>query len=216
MSTVSSSSKPVACPDPDEHQILSETVDLINEEITALGITPDDDRSTADDLREIIKLLKGQLSVAQQDKAALEESSQYVSSTAIKREKALREEYQGEIAELREKNKALQESNKQLEDRVRKLERDDVDQLRREADQAKIQLEEFKRAHEDLPDRGPWLHRRGNITSGSYDDYCNEILEDAQKLLLDPNLFPSIWKERTGQDLEPEAAEAWTRVESPF
>jgi len=148
--------------------------------------------------------------------AESERTTQLVADKAIQREQKLRAEHKQELDELRKAKAVLLENKGQLEERVRLLERDDVDKIRSERDKALVQIEELKRADKVLPDRGPWLHRRGDITTSSYDDYCNEILEDAQKILLDPNCFPFLWKERTGQELDPEEAETWARVGSPF
>jgi len=81
------------------------------------------------------------------------------------------------------------------------------------------QLEKERRAtllaqqETTLHDRGPW--QKGQPDS-ALDEHCNTILETAQLLLLDPNLFPSIWKENTGTELSKEETEAWGRTISPF
>lgn len=165
---------------------------------------------------EEIQSLKEELQRTQQEKADREEAARIVSQTAIRREQELKDVNRNEVEDLKAQNEALRKSRNQLEERVRRLESFDYEAVLQERDRALVRYEELKRAHEVLPDRGPWLHRRGDITTSSYDEYINGILEDAQKILLDPNLFPFIWKERTGNDLASDEAEAWTRVESPF
>lgn len=71
-----------------------------------------------------------------------------------------------------------------------------------------------KQAQEQPRQRGPWL--KPDPDTQSLDEWANGILEDAQQWLLDPNLFPFLWKERTGEELSEEAQKVWETRESLF
>jgi len=154
-----------------------------------------------------------------------EQSARHVAERAIERENQLKNEHRDAIGELTARHDHLQETKGQLEERVRTheaafAELQELSSLREENSALRVELIEAKRSFETLPDApelGPWERvKTPKLAATNLDEHCNEILEQAQLLLLDPLLFPSIWKERTGKSLTKEEEEAWGRTVSPF
>jgi len=131
----------------------------------------------------------------------LEQATQHVAETSIQREQSLKDQHRDDLQELEAQIQALRENKGQLEARIGQLERDS----------------ELNQTLPDAPARGPWERvKTPKLSATNLDEVINARLEQAQLFLLDPTLFPFIWKEQTGQDLTTEEQAAWQRAISPF
>lgn len=143
-----------------------------------------------------------------------EKANKYLAEKSVKNEQRLKDEHRDALQAKEDQISSLKETRNQLEEALRNNTQQVKAEAQLEIDRLKVAVEEAKREHNTLPDAGPWL--RSAPEGKKLDDYVDDILLEAQTLLLDPTLFPSIWKNHTKNELTPAEQEVWARAQSPF